>query len=468
VLFWEEEKMTAENDYKFDWKEFLRHVKCRDVIPFIGKQLYRVDIESEGKSNQPLYKYLAEVVSDKCKKKPPEDKRDRFPIACEYFLKENNEDHRHLSEILQDQLQKISLIQANPLRKLARIRSFDFFMNTTYDDFLLQTLKNVRTSGTDAFLYTKSEKRYKSRADGSAPHPNSNPNLVFNIFGNFENTSPAYSEQSIVDAIISFHRNIENGDLNSITHIERLVNRQLLFLGCEYDDWLFRYLICIISSKVYDLKNPNFKLLLGDDLKNNPREPFQELLLFLKKNKVVDFYPTADGNFVDLLFERMAEEHIIQPEEYPGKVFISFEGRDRPAAQRLTDRLREDGIDVWLDEDNLRGGDKVNETIINAINKCPAFIPLNSKHAIQKEGKKGKLKYHIQEWEYAYAKYINDKKEFEDNKKWLNIIPVVLDNKDHIYEKFENFYGYKIPNGTGENYEKLREDLQKIQSEYHG
>ena len=453
--------MAVENNPKFEWGKFLRSIKYNNVIPIIGKQLYRVNIEAENKSDY-LYKHLTEVVYRECKLKPSPKDAHKFPIVSKEYLDENIKDYTKLSELLMTQCKRIQLEPESHIWKLARIKGFDFFLNTTYDDFLLQTLRRVRQSGSDSFFYMKNEPKYFTSAGTELVSiPNSNPTLVFHLFGHFKNMVPAYTDQSIVEAMLSFHKNFERPEPELTNLIKRMVNKQLLFLGFEYDDWLFRYLLCNMSRIAYELKNETLgmKLLIGNNFENSPPGPFQQLLQFLRIHGAVDFYPNE--NFVDDLFKEMEKNYpdeIVKPEDFPGTVFISFEGKDRVEARELAHALRKDGIDVWLDEDRLGGGDEVNQTIIKAINKCRAFIPITSLNSTQ-ISENGEIKYHIKEWEWAlYKKSLNQ--EFE-------IIPGILDSKDNMYKKFEDFKGYNIPNGTDGEYEKLRNKLQEIQEKYH-
>ncbi|MGD2090835.1 MAG: toll/interleukin-1 receptor domain-containing protein [Candidatus Aminicenantes bacterium] len=438
---------------QLDWEDLLSRIKNNNVIPVIGRQLYRVDIDSDGKKNFPLYEYLADVVS--------KGKHHKFPMACQKFISENNDSRRKLSDFLKKQLQDICLTEENPLYKLARIKSFDLFVNTTCDNFLLKALKKVRTSSPHTFFYTTKQKYIDPKM------PVINDSLIFHIFGNLmvkENLYIAYTEGFMVDTIMSFFKNIEKSP--NLRLIQRMVDSALLFLGCEYDDWLLQYLMCLLSCNSY--KNENFKLIMGDNFNNPSNDLFQQLIQFLIKQNVVEFYPVKDDNFVDLLFDEIQTEEIIQPEDFPGKVFLSFEGRDRPVAQELTGVMQDAGIGVWLDEFNLELGKPVKEEIVDAINKCTVFIPLTSKHTKKKVDKKKDPKYHIKEWEYAHSKHITDKKKLNDDKKCIKIIPIVLDSVENIYDEFKDFYCYMLPKKeTDRKYDEFIKKLKEILREHH-
>ena len=59
-------------------------------------------------------------------------------------------------------------------------------------------------------------------------------------------------------------------------------------------------------------------------------------------------------------------------------VFLSYASQDAPAAQQLSDALRAAGIEVWLDQSELRGGDAWDALIRRQIKGCYLFVPLIS------------------------------------------------------------------------------------------
>ena len=48
----------------------------------------------------------------------------------------------------------------------------------------------------------------------------------------------------------------------------------------------------------------------------------------------------------------------------PGKaVFLSYASQDNEAVKRICETLREAGVEVWLDQSELRGGDAWDQKI---------------------------------------------------------------------------------------------------------
>lgn len=59
-------------------------------------------------------------------------------------------------------------------------------------------------------------------------------------------------------------------------------------------------------------------------------------------------------------------------------VFLSYTREDVEAARRLADALRAFGIEVWFDQNELRGGDAWDAKIREQIRTCARFVPIIS------------------------------------------------------------------------------------------
>jgi hypothetical protein len=59
-------------------------------------------------------------------------------------------------------------------------------------------------------------------------------------------------------------------------------------------------------------------------------------------------------------------------------VFLSYAREDTPAAQRIADALVSQGVEVWFDQSELRGGDVWDQKIRRQIKECALFIPIIS------------------------------------------------------------------------------------------
>jgi TolB-like protein/Tfp pilus assembly protein PilF len=67
-----------------------------------------------------------------------------------------------------------------------------------------------------------------------------------------------------------------------------------------------------------------------------------------------------------------------RPEPSPSAVFLSYARQDADAARRIATALRAQGLAVWFDEEELRGGDAWDAKIRRQIKDCALFVPVIS------------------------------------------------------------------------------------------
>jgi TolB-like protein len=65
-------------------------------------------------------------------------------------------------------------------------------------------------------------------------------------------------------------------------------------------------------------------------------------------------------------------------------VFLSYASQDAAAARRIRDALQAAGIEAWLDETGLGGGDAWDAEIRRRIRECALFVPIISAHTEQR------------------------------------------------------------------------------------
>ena len=97
-------------------------------------------------------------------------------------------------------------------------------------------------------------------------------------------------------------------------------------------------------------------------------------------------------------------------------VFLSYASQDAEAAQKIAEALRAGGIEVFLDQSELRGGDAWDQKIRHEIHDCALFIPIISQHTQERlEG------YFRHEWKLAIERthHMAEQMPF--------LVPVVID-----------------------------------------
>src|SRR5450432_1901971 len=59
-------------------------------------------------------------------------------------------------------------------------------------------------------------------------------------------------------------------------------------------------------------------------------------------------------------------------------VFLSYASQDAEAAKRICEALRQAGVEVWFDQNELVGGDAWDQKIRRQIKECALLIPIIS------------------------------------------------------------------------------------------
>jgi len=73
------------------------------------------------------------------------------------------------------------------------------------------------------------------------------------------------------------------------------------------------------------------------------------------------------------------------------RAFISYSHSDKQFVKRLGADLREYGIDIWRDEDEMRVGDSLIERITSAINAVDYVLAIISPHSLNSKWVKEEL-----------------------------------------------------------------------------
>ena len=121
-------------------------------------------------------------------------------------------------------------------------------------------------------------------------------------------------------------------------------------------------------------------------------------------------------------------------------VFLSYASQDAEAAARICSTLRNTGIEVWFDQNELRGGVAWDAAIRKQIKSCALFIPIISRNSRARvEG------YFRLEWKFAVDRsyLMAAEKAF--------LLPVVIDDTSEgdarVPEKFHEVQWTRLSGG---------------------
>ncbi len=307
---------AAEKD-DFNWDELLSQIHHKNVIPVIGQGLYRVEIESEGKTDVLLYDYLADQLADVCGMSIDPHENHRFAKACrEFLIRDIDDPFDELSKFIMQRIKGICLVPHGSLWKMARIKSFDFLMTTAQDNFLVDTINSVRSIPTKILSYSLNNRRSSMLSDELADSfDRSQLTVLFHIFGNVSNDfGNAYTERYILESVLNF--GFDYMRYSNIRLLDMLRRKSFLFIGCGYDDWFYRLFIRSISQRPFVYYRNDSPLFVADDFGTADNHTFRQLPKFLSDHGIEVFLTGDSRNFVNLLFEKyenLYPEDIIHP-----------------------------------------------------------------------------------------------------------------------------------------------------------
>ncbi len=120
-----------------------------------------------------------------------------------------------------------------------------------------------------------------------------------------------------------------------------------------------------------------------------------------------------------------------------GAVFVSYASEDSEAAARIAEALGDAGIEVWIDQSELRGGDAWDQKIRRQIRDCALFMPIISGRTERRaEG------YFRLEWKLA----VERSHLMADDATFL--LPVVIDSTpdgdSRVPERFRQFQWLRL------------------------
>ncbi len=122
-------------------------------------------------------------------------------------------------------------------------------------------------------------------------------------------------------------------------------------------------------------------------------------------------------------------------------VFLSYAREDADAAKRIAEALRGFGLEVWFDQNELRGGDAWDAKIRRQIKECALFIPIISQRTEERaEG------YFRREWKLA----IDRTQDMGGSR--VFVVPVVIDGTvekgAEVPEEFMRYQWTRLAGGT--------------------
>jgi hypothetical protein len=261
-------------------------------------------------------------------------------------------------------------------RELAAL-PFSLCINTTLDAFFLNALHAAGKPFHYDF-YDISLQRGLSLPDPSPDRP-----IVYNLYGSLgrkvegkvveKSSSLMVAEDDLVDFLV--HVITKTPRLPpKITSMFEDKDASFLFLGFGFHHWYLRILLHVLkahdpSSRSLALERPPFF--------SHPDSA--EAAVYFERKHRIEFRKLSWEGFVSELRRRHGEVQRIErgPASAPVDAPIVFlchvhENEDRAA--EIAEALRARGIQTWLDKQNLRAGERWNQSIHRVLNQQAHYV----------------------------------------------------------------------------------------------
>ena len=402
------------------WSRILREIERGEVVPVVGPEL----LETHDDQGNPVSFY--ELIAGKLVSELGIETEDLPPpwSLCElvYLWRKqvrdplDNELYHYIYDVVSSTQWKIP----DSLRKLASIEPFRLFISTTPDNLLVDALKEQRNS-VDIFSFSP-ESDLVDLPDSFGRNSKA-PSTVFKLFGDIDKRPElALTEEDI----LRFVHHLQIKDERPANLFDILRKSSLAMLGCSFENWLIRFLLCSVKSEALFTTSGARGIVADSRTKSD-----LPLLPFLNRNRTLLFAGTAT-EFVDQLHSRWKNYQASKAEENANTgassalaptaltddfVFISYASEDKEAALRIRDSLEAAEVPTWLDEDRLESGNFFEEVITEKIKQCAFFLSVISQNTATVE-----RRFFRMEWNLA----IQEAKQWPTTHPFL--LPVIIDD----------------------------------------
>ncbi|WP_210490015.1 toll/interleukin-1 receptor domain-containing protein [Rufibacter aurantiacus] len=319
------------------------------------------------------------------------------------------------------------LVDRSYLEKVVSVSRFKYFFNLTFTTHLSEVVStrrafpNIEVKQSMFPFVLKNPKKPEDLIKNECSYEG----VVYNLFGlaykrsrNYERLfNFFYSDDDILEFIPEFNRRFE---IDLINYKEVVSQSSLLFLGCQYPDWLIRVLIHTLKPGSLGFGAP-LQARVFFDYCNDITNSF-----FLDKHsfKFQSNHQTLE--IVDELHEVLLGDQAVIDVRSDSFVFVSYTRENSLLVKRIVCQLA-NRMNIWFDKIKLFPGDSINEEIKEGIRNCKLFLPVITEESVRR----GPDAYVRQEWIYYRDNFRGNPKvvPIVSNRVNLGVLGLSLDNE---------------------------------------
>lgn len=384
-----------------DWDMLMTAINNENVVLVLGKELF--SITDENGNNMLLTDYVmrqmaislgldpndvtefSELSYDDHRWKWNQLKSQPYQKACE-ILNNISDDDIHVPE---------------DIRKLLATQKFKLVLTTTVNNMPLRLMEEVWGKGENNIQCKKyiPGTQKEDILDISLP-------TIYYMFGKACKIQNGYMLTDD-DLLHYLHGWLNNGaHPKGLSNV--LIDKYILFLGCNYADWLYRFFFYSLKFSKRGAYRDSVGMLADSKLD-------KQLVKFLDRMNA-----GAYGNTHEFLHELMTRWESYKEPTTRKEVFISYASEDYEIAKEIAATFTKLKMEPWFDKRDLHSGEEYAERIQEQIRNSSAIVVLLSHNSLDKNPR-----FFKREWKWAKdAEELNFPKEI--------IHPLLLENDINI------------------------------------
>jgi hypothetical protein len=421
-----------------DWDELLDFITDHRLTPILGKEIYKF------KKNDILIP-VEEYLSDKLLESNQVNGQHALSLtkAVNYLVNEKKIRIMDITRKLKSLVKEIHF-EFPLLTEFLEITDLNYYVNTgVYNNVLESNLAEIRRQVATSINFSINEPFSDCDDLEKLKAP-----FVFNVFGSLLSTvDPALSEEDMLEYVGYFKEKMKN----AINIIHALKNKNLLFIGCSFPDWMVRFILRLLSNEAMRDWGTKRTIMVVNDISELRNIQYE----FLRNYDVV----TYEGDTSDFVRELSRQWKQRNPSTVKNKmIFLSYTIKDKEAVENLKRAIEGiDNVTCWYDNREITPGDDFKTEIAKNIKSADLFIPLISENSLMhKDG-------YVQ-LEWFTADNVNTFRKIDGNTgKYL--MPVVIDDTNPYDKNVPKYFSElsigKVPQGKpGQEFiNHLRETL---------
>jgi TIR domain/SIR2-like domain len=408
-----------------DWDELLDFISDKQLTPIVGKEMYKF---KAGDALIPVDEHLSEQILHL--NNVTDQPAMTLTHAVNYLVNERKVKTMDIIRKLKSMIREINF-EFPLLTQFLSIKDINYYVNTAvYNNVLENNLAVLRKQTPTSINFSINEPFSDSDDLDKLQAP-----FVFNVFGSLLNTvDPALSEEDMLEYTGHFKEKIKN----ATNIINALKNKNLLFLGCAFPDWMVRFILRLLSNEPMHDWGSKRTVIVVNDMSDVRKKQYE----FLKNYDVV-IYEGNTSDFIRELSNRWKQKN---PTAVKNKtIFLSYTVKDKEAVENLKNAIEGiNNVTCWYDNREIAPGDDFKTEIAKNIKSADLFIPLISANSLlHKDG-------YVQ-LEWFTADNVNTFRKIDGNtSKYL--MPVVIDDTNpydnNVPKYFSELSIGKVPAGN--------------------